>query len=131
MKLASTIARYLLGLMFTVFGLNGFFHFLPQPPFANPLAMQYMVVMATSHYIVAIFAFQLLAGVLLLVNRFVPLALVILAAVITNILLFHLTMDLKNIGGGIVVAILWILVFLGHRASFRPLLRAQPVPSNQ
>ncbi|MGA8030155.1 MAG: hypothetical protein WB992_23665 [Bryobacteraceae bacterium] len=65
---------------------------------------------------------------MLLVNRFVPLAMVILAAIITNILLFHLTMDPKGIGLGLLAAILWILVFLGHRSSFPALLSGSGHP---
>ena len=62
MKIAFTAARYLLGIMFTVFGLNGFFHFIPQPPPASPLALEYLTVLSTSHYFAAVFAVQLTAG---------------------------------------------------------------------
>ena len=126
MHLVSTIARYLLGLLFTVFGLNGFFHFLPQPPPTNPLALQYFGAVSASHYLVLIFLLQLLCGLLLLAGRFVPLALTILAGIITNILLYHVTMDPKGIGPGILVTILWLLTFVEYRTSFRELLSATP-----
>ncbi len=129
MKIASTIARYLLGLLFTVFGLNGFFHFLPQPPPASPLALQYLVTLSVSHYFAPIFLLQLICGILLLSDFFVPLALTFLAGIIFNILDFHGTMDPKGIGPGIFVAILWMLVFLRHRASFAPIFRAKPEPA--
>jgi hypothetical protein len=50
MKIASTIARYLLSLVFIVFGLNGFLHFIPQPPPPSEMAGQYFTVMFASHY---------------------------------------------------------------------------------
>ena len=129
MKRTSTVARYLLGFVFAVFGLNGFLHFIPQPPPSSAMALQYLTALGTSHYIVPVFLFQLIAGILLLVNRFVPLALTVLAAIITNILLYHATMDPKGIGLGLIVAIVWILVYLGYRSSFRPLLSANPEPA--
>ena len=128
MKSVSTTARYLLGFLFTVFGLNGFFHFLPQPPPSSPLALQFLGAVSASHYMVLIFLLQLIAGVLLLIGRFVPLALTVLAAIITNILLYHVTMDPKDIGIGLFAAILWVLVFLGYRTSFRALLSSHPEP---
>lgn len=86
MKIASTIARYLAGVIFLVFGLNGFLNFIPLPPPAG-IAGQFMAALYISHYLWMIFAFQLIAGILLLVNRYVPLALAMLAPVIVNILL--------------------------------------------
>ena len=62
MKIASIVARYLLGLMFTVFGLNGFLHFIPQPPPANPLAIQFLVAVSASHFAAFFFAVQVLGG---------------------------------------------------------------------
>ncbi len=129
MNLASTIARYLLGLMFTVFGLNGFLHFIHQPPPASPLAVQYFTVLSTSNYMVPVFLLQVVAGVLLLAGRFVPLALVLLAPVLVNILLYHGLMDPAGLPPGILATILWILVFLRFRSSFAGILRATPLSS--
>jgi putative oxidoreductase len=127
MKIASTIARYLLGLMFTVFGLNGFLNFIKQPPPANPLAIDFFTAVAGSHFAYMFFAFQLLAGVLLLTGFFVPLALVILAAELVNILTFHETMNPEGIAPGLVASVLWVLVFQQYRSSFAPLLGPKPV----
>jgi putative oxidoreductase len=126
MNRVSTVARYLLGLLFVVIGLNGFFHFLPLPPPTSSLAVEYFAAVMASHYIMPIFLLQLISGILLLVNRFVPFALVILAAILFNILLFHITMDPKGIGLGVFAAVLWVLVFAGYRSSFRPILSAKP-----
>src|ERR1700686_3713616 len=87
MKTASAIARYLAGVIFLVFGLNGFLNFIPMPP-PGGIAGQFLGVMYASHYLWVIFGFQLIAGVLLLVNRYVPLAVAMLAPVLVNILTF-------------------------------------------
>ena len=84
MKVAATISRYILGLLFTVFGLNGFLHFIHQPPPANRIALQFLVSVSASHYMAVIFVVQIIGGVLLLAGRFVPLALAILAPVLVT-----------------------------------------------
>ena len=126
MKIASTVARYLLGLIFTVFGLNGFLNFIHQPPPTNPLAMQFFMSVSQSHFAAFFFAMQLIAGLLLLSGYFVPLALTILAAELFNILAFHLTMSPETIAPAVVAAILWILVFLQYRESFKGIFSAKP-----
>src|ERR1700674_2634694 len=88
MRTVSAIARYLAGVVFLVFGLNGFLNFIPLPPPGGP-AGQFMGALYGSHYLWVIFAFQVIAAVLLLINRYVPLAVAILAPVIVNILTFH------------------------------------------
>jgi putative oxidoreductase len=125
MKIASIFARYLLGLMFTVFGLNGFLHFIPQPPPANPLAIQFLVSVSESHFAAFFFAVQVLGGLLLLSSFFVPLALTLLAAVLYNILAFHLTMAPGTIAPALIACVLWILVFLQYRESFKGIFSAK------
>ena len=126
MKIASTIARYLLGLMFTIFGLNGFLQFIHQPPPANPLALQFLIAVSASHFAFFFFALQLVAGLLLLSGFFVPLALTVLAAEIYNILAFHLTMSPETIAPALFAAVLWALIFVRYRDSFKGLLSAKP-----
>jgi putative oxidoreductase len=125
MKIASTVSRYLLGLMFTVFGLNGFLHFIPQPPPANPLAMQFLVAVSASHFAVFFFAVQVLGGLLLLSGYFVPLALTLLAAELYNILAFHVTMAPASIAPALVACGLWIVVLLQYRESFNGIFSAK------
>src|ERR1700681_4081615 len=91
MKIAVVVARILLGLIFFVLGLNGFLQFIPAPP-PTGLAGKFFGVMLASHSLVVGFGVQVIAGAMLLLNRFVPLALVLLAAVLANILAFHITM---------------------------------------
>jgi uncharacterized membrane protein YphA (DoxX/SURF4 family) len=126
MNTTSTVARYLLGLIFTVFGLNGFLNFIHQPPPANPLAMQFFVAVSASHFAAFFFAVQVLGGLLLLAGRFVPLALTLLAAVLYNILAFHLTFAPASIAPGLVASVLWIVVFLQYRESFNGIFSAKP-----
>lgn len=118
MKIVILIARNLLGLMFVIFGLNGFFHFLPQPPLPAGPAGQFLGALSASHYLVPVFLLQFVGGALLLANRFVPLALTLLGPVIVNILLYHITMDPKGLPPGTVALILWLVVFYAVRSAF-------------
>ena len=117
MKYAFVIARVLLGLVFTVFGLNAFLHFFPNPPVPG-LAGQFMGALLGSHYYVIAFGTQLIGGVLLLSNRYVPLALTLLGPVIVNILSFHMFLDSENIAPAVVVTVLWFLIFSRVRSAF-------------
>lgn len=120
MKVVGTVARYLVGLIFSAFGINGFLHFLPMQPMPQ-IAMQFLGVVAASHFLATIFALQLAAGILLLVNRYVPLALTVLGAIIFNILLFHLTVAPSGLPTAAFVAVLWGIVALCHWDTFAPL----------
>ncbi len=126
MKITSIIARYLLGLIFMVFGLNGFLNFIHQPPPTNPLAMQFFVAVSASHFAAFFFAMQVLGALLLLSGYFVPLALTVLAAELYNILAFHLTLAPATIAPALVASVLWLLVFLQYRESFKSILSAKP-----
>lgn len=117
MKIAVWIARILLGLVFLVFGLNGFLNFIPGSLPSGP-ADQFLSLLAQSHYDLVVSALQLAGGVLLLVNRYVPLALVLLGPVIVNIVLYHLLMDPSGWPLAAAVAILWGVAALRHRQYF-------------
>ena len=124
MRTASVIARYLAGVIFLVFGLNGFLNFIPLPP-PGGIAGEFMGAMYASHYLWVIFAFQLLAAVLLLVNRYVPLALAMLAPVIVNILVFHFLMAPSGLPLAVFVAVLWALIFVNVRPAFAGLFQSR------
>lgn len=126
MRIASIGARLLLGLTFTVFGLNGFLNFIPQPPPTNPLAVQFFVAVSASHFAAFFFALQVLGGLLLLSGYFVPLALTVLAAELYNILAFHITLSPATIAPALVACALWVLVFLQYRESFKGIFSAKP-----
>lgn len=125
MKIASTIARYILGLMFTVFGLNGFLHFLPMMPMP-PLAGQFIGVLVASHYTVPVFLIQLACGILFLINRYVPLALTLIGPVIVNVLIFHVSMNPSGIVPGLIATICWFIVFYSVRSAFAGIFRRHP-----
>lgn len=127
MKFASTAARYLLGIMFTVFGLNRLFHFIPQPPPAPPLALEYLTVLSTTHYFAAVFVVQLTAGLLLLANRFVPLAVALLAPILVKVLLFHGMMKPGGISPGVFATILSMLLFVRIIPAFDGFAAASPI----
>ncbi len=124
MKIATIIVRVLLGVVFLVFGLNGFLHFLnmPQPP--QPLAGQYMTALALSGYLKAVFALQIAGGLLLLVGL-APLGLVILCPIIVNILLFHGLMAPEGLPLGLVCALLAVFLLWRYWANFAGLVRAR------
>src|SRR6202051_2892901 len=124
MKTASTIARYLAGVIFLVFGLNGFLNFLPLPP-PGGVAGQFMGALYVSHYLWVIFAFQVIAGVLLLVNRYVPLAVAVLAPIIVNILTFHASMAPSGLPLALFVTVLWVVIFVDVRAVFTGLFQSR------
>src|SRR3954453_15345651 len=84
-----TIARFVLGIAFFVFGLNGFLHFLPQPPMSGPPADFAGALFATGYMFPLIKGTEVLAGILLLSGRFVPLSLTLLAPILVNIVAFH------------------------------------------
>jgi hypothetical protein len=117
MKIAATIARYLLGLVFTIFGLNGFLNFIPPAPMP-PLALQFIGPLVQSHYMAFVFTIELAGGLLLLANQYLPLALALLGPVIVNILLFHILMAPGGLPMALVVAVLWFGLFYAHRPAF-------------
>jgi putative oxidoreductase len=121
MKTLILIARVLLGLLFLVFGLNGFLHFIPAP-LPTGLAGQFIGAMFVSHYLSVVFALQIVAGALLLANRFVPAALTILAPLLVNIALFHACLAPVGYAPAVIAIALWSILFVRERAAFLPLL---------
>jgi hypothetical protein len=122
MRSAYAIARFLLGNVFLAFGLNGFLHFIPMPPPAG-VAGQFFGAIFTSGFWVLIFLLQIIPAVLLLINRYVPLALMVLAPVIVNIFCFHVFMAPGGLPLALIVIILWIVVYLDVRSAFAGLFQ--------
>jgi putative oxidoreductase len=120
MKIAVLIARILLGLMFLVFGLNIYFHFIPMqvPPgdVGTLMGLMFKYGWFTFYGILYV-----VGGLLLLIGRFVPIALVLLGPIIVNILLFHITFNPSGIGPGLVVAVLEIFLIYAYREHFKAL----------
>jgi putative oxidoreductase len=118
MKIVTLIARILLGLVSVVFGLNGFLNFLNMGPMPTGLAGQFMIALFLSHYYWVVAALQIAGGLLLLANRFVPLALVLLGPVIVNILCYHVFLNHAGAPPAIVVTVLWFIIFYANRQHF-------------
>lgn len=118
MKIAIVIARVLLGLIFLVFGLNNFFHFIPAGPIPGDAGVLVGLLFAhgwvTFHGVLYV-----IAAVLLLVGRYVPVGLTILGPIIVNILLFHITLAPQGIGPGLLVAALEIFLIWAYWPAFR------------
>jgi hypothetical protein len=123
MKIAVVIARILMGVIVVFFGLNGFLQFL-KAPLPTGLAGQFLMALFQSHYVWFICAVQIVGGVLLLVNRYVPLALTLLGPVIVNIILYHLLLNPAAAQLAVVVTILWFFCFTVTGQIFR-IVRAE------
>jgi uncharacterized membrane protein YphA (DoxX/SURF4 family) len=124
MRIFTIIARVLLGLIFVVFGSNAFLHFIPMPPPPQNLAGDFLKVFFASGYVYVIGGMQLVGGLLLLIGRFVPLGLTILAAIIFNIWVFHILMAPEGFPPALVVTLLELFLLWRYRDSFAGLLRA-------
>jgi putative oxidoreductase len=127
MKIAVLIARILLGLEFVFFGLNAFFHYLPQPELPKDASGQFIGALFSTHYGHAVAAVQVIGGVLLIIGRYIPLALTLLGPVLVNILFFHLFMAPKQLPNALVSVLLWFIIFYGVRHAFAGIF-AEKVP---
>ena len=123
MKIATVIARILLGLIFIFFGSNAFLHFLPMPPLPQGVAGLYLKAFLESGYVYVIGGMQLLSGLLLLIGKFVPLGLTILAAMIFNIWAFHILMAPEGFPPALVVTVLELFLVWSYRERFAGILR--------
>ena len=124
MKTIALISRILLGLIFTVFGLNGFLHFIPAP-MPTGIAGQYVGALFVSYYLSVVFTLELAAGILLLAGRFVRAALTILAPILVNIVLFHVCMAPVGYAPAVVAVALWAVLFYRERTAFSALFVAK------
>jgi uncharacterized membrane protein YphA (DoxX/SURF4 family) len=128
--IATTLVRTLFGLAFFVFGLDGFLHFLPRPTTAPPEgAMAFAIALMNAGYMFPLIkGTELVAGALLLGGRFVPLALVLLAPVLVNIVAFHVFLASEGLEIAVVLLAVEIGLAWAYRAAYRPLLAARVAP---
>ena len=122
-----TIARIGLGLVFATFGLNKLVPFLPQPPISGPPAQFFGALFATGYMIPLIAVTEIVAGIMLLTGRFVPLALALLAPVVVNILAFHLFLAPAGVGVPVMVLALEVYLAWIYRDVFAPMLQMRSV----
>ncbi len=125
MKIAILICRILLGLMFFVFGLNNILHFIPMPPPSGD-ALTWIGILGAHHWMTFVGVVMTVAGLLLLVNRFVPLALTLLAPILVNILLYHALLWPHGAAAAIVALVLELVLIAAYFRSFLPLLAMNP-----
>src|SRR5258706_14077651 len=128
MKIATIIARSLLGLIFVVFGSNMFLHFIPMPPPPEGPAREFMTALFLSHYLYVVGALQVVGGVLLFTGRWTPLGLVLVGPVIVNILCFHVLMAPAGLPMAIVVSLLALFLLWRYPEHFPGLLKKPPTP---
>src|SRR5258707_12355788 len=122
MKIATVIARSLLGLIFVVFGSNMFLHLIPMPPPPEGPARGFMTALFTSHYLYVVGALQVVGGLILLSGRWVPLGLTLLGPVIVNIVCFHVLMAPAGLPLALVVSFLALFLLWPYREHFAGLL---------
>jgi len=126
MSKAVLVVRILLGAMFLFFGLNGILHFLPTPPMPPSDATTFATILMTHKYMSFVALCQVIGGLLLLVGRFVPLGLTILAPILVNILLFHFLLMPQGVAMGLVATAMELFLLYAYRLSFRGLFDANP-----
>jgi hypothetical protein len=124
MKSATHVVRVVLGLIFVVFGLNGFVLFITPPPH-SPAGGQFIDLLMSSGYLYVEKSLEVVAGALLLANRYVVLGLVILGPLVVNILLFHLLLERQTLVIGVVPFVLWAGLLWVHRKHLQPLFVAR------
>jgi len=124
MKILTSVSRFLLGLIFLVFGLKGFLHLIAMPP-SSEVADQFIGTSFLSKYLLVVCGLQIISGALLLVNHYVPLALTILGIIIANILLFQVLMNPAGFGLVLLVTILWAVVFASVRSVFATIFESR------
>lgn len=123
-----SVARIILGLVFFVFGLNGFLHFIPQPPMSGPSGEFLGALVATGYMIPLLKMVEVGAGLLLLSGRFVPLALTLLAPIVVNIAAFHLVLAPGGLALTALIVAAELYLAWAYRDAFRPVLAASAKP---
>lgn len=117
----SKILRVILGLGLIIFGLNKFFNFMPMPELPEDAASFMSSLQATGYVLPIVGFLEIVIGLMLLVNKAVAFALLLLAPISVNILLFHLFLDLPGIAGAIVIALINIVLIYKSWKVYRPL----------
>jgi putative oxidoreductase len=124
MRILTAAMRILLGVIFLFAGLNHIFNFAPGP-MPSGTAGQFLAVMMAVKYFFVVGVCEAVPGLLLIINRFVPLALLILAAVIVNINFVNFSMAHIGIPMGALVTILWLYVAFRYRSAFYGVIQAR------
>lgn len=127
-RIITAVVRILLGLMFLVFGLNGFLNFMPPPKDLPPDVITVSTGLMKGGYMAVVSGTEVIVALLLLMNRFVPLALALLAPIVVGIITFHVAIAPATIVPGLVVLLMELYLAWAYRGAFRPMLRAKVSP---
>jgi uncharacterized membrane protein YphA (DoxX/SURF4 family) len=128
MKYVILTCRIMLGIAFTFFGANHILNFMHPPAMPGDAGL-YTGLLQSHHYFLFVGVIQLVSGILLLVGRFVPLAITLLGPMLVNILLFHFLFSLTNVAVALACTLFWLVLFFAYIRSFIPLFVADPTPS--
>lgn len=131
MKFAVIGARVLLGLIFVVFGLNGFFNFIPAPEMSEAAGSLMGAFVATGYFMIVVKLVEVTSGLMILTGRFLPLGLILLAPVSVNILLFHIFLDTAGLPMALFIIIAQLFLAWEYRDSFSGVLQANAKPTRQ
>jgi len=131
MKFAIMGARVVLGLIFTVFGLNGFFQFMPAPEMNESMGAFMGALAGTGYFMIVVKIVEVTSGLMILTGRFLPLGLVLLAPVSVNILLVHVFLDQGGLPMAVVIILLQLFLAWAYRDNYRGVLEANPRPTGQ
>jgi len=116
------VVRILVGLIMVVFGANKFLNFMPQPTEIPEQMGALMGILMTSPFMTIIGVLEVLGGLGLILNKFVPLSLTVLIAVLLNAALFHLFFDPANVVGALVFLLLCLVLVYGYKDRYKSLL---------
>jgi len=130
-NIAAHIARVILGLIFLVFGLNGFLHFIPMPPPTGAAAAFFSGLVKAQYFLPFMAFVQVVGGVLLLSGTHIPVALLLLFPVIVNIFLFHLTLDPAGLGLAILILVAAILLAVYYWPVYKPIFKSHNAWKNK
>lgn len=131
MKFAVIGARVLLGLIFVVFGLNGFFNFIPAPEMSEAAGSLMGAFVATGYFMIVVKLVEVTSGLMILTGRFLPLGLILLAPVSVNILLFHIFLDTAGLPMAVFIIVAQLFLVWAYRDSFSGVLQANAKPTGQ
>lgn len=119
LRIAAIVARYLLGLIFFVFGLNGFLNFLPPPEMSGAAGAFMGGLIGSGYFFPMLKLLEIVAGVLLLTGLYVPLAIAVLGPITLNIFMFHVALEPSGLPVGVVVLIGNVLLAYAYRENFK------------
>ena len=124
MNKVAVVARYFMGAIFVIFGLNGFFHFIPMPEMPGPAGNFMMALIGSGYLMILVKAIEVVAGVMLLLNRYVALTLTVLAPIILNILLFHLFLAPAGLPMAILLTAIELFLAWVNKDKYKDILTA-------